>query len=74
MADLYVSVPQVQVKLEGGTFATLTRGDLVPSNTTEESLANLRELGFVRSDGELTHDELAGRQAPEPPAKKTASK
>lgn len=80
MADkkqLHIKSVVAQVRTTSGAVRHLTRGDVVPDDVTDESLALLKELGYVAEDGGLTHDEMAGHVDEESsdskPAKKSAS-
>lgn len=46
----FVSAPLVSVTTQGGTVKHLYRGDVVTDEVSEESLENLRSLGFVSDE------------------------
>lgn len=51
MADYTVAAALVVAHTKNGVIH-LYKGDVVPASITPESLANLKELGFVQSAGE----------------------
>lgn len=48
--SLKVVAPLVSVKDEKGNVKQLSRGDIIPEGTSQESIDHLRDLGFVESE------------------------